>query len=178
MSTVEPNTFISVVILTARHYISGEMLFRDQRLSDFLNDRRESVVSLRNVQIARLSEPGKILQSHPAAIVHKSWAIVAFEPPQKAIPSSKRFFGYVRKQTHPVFMILEGMEVQGTLHTQGDLDLRRILAQTGDTFLPITQATVSLYTNDRFIIQQEAVMVNSNLIRYLAKVEPKSAPKT
>ncbi len=170
MSTVEPLTF-HVVILTARHFISGEMLFRDQRLSDYLNDRLESVISLRNVQVARLIEPGKILQTHPAAIVQKSWAIVAFEPPQKSIPATKRFFGYVKKQQHDVFMVLEGMEVRGVLHTQSDLDLRRLITSSGDIFLPITNATVSLYGNERFVIEQQVIMVNAHLIRYLAKVE-------
>lgn len=177
MSAAEPLA-VNLVILTARHFLSGEMLFRDQRLSDFLNDRRDSVISLRNVQVARLSEPGKILQTHPAAIVPKAWAIVAFEPPQKAIPSAKRFFGYVKKQTHDVFMVLEGMEVRGILHTPSDLDLRRIITSSGDSFLPITQALVTLYANDRFVIEQEAIMVNAQLIRYLAKIEPKPPAKT
>lgn len=174
MSTVEPITF-NVVILTARHFISGEMLFRDKRLSDALNDRLESVVSLRKVQVARLSEPGKILEIHSAAIVQKAWVIIAFEPPQKAIPATKRFYGYVKKQQHDVFMVLEGMEVRGTLHTQGDLDLRRLITSSGDIFLPLTNAMVSLYGNERFVVEQEVIMVNGHLIRYFAKVEN---PKT
>ena len=169
----------SVVVLTARHSITGELLFRDQRLSDFLNDRRETVISLRNVQLARLSEPGKILQQHPAAVVPKTWVGVVFEPPQKGIPPTKRFYGYVKKQMHDVFLILDGMEVRGTLHTMSDLDLRRILTSgSGDTFLAVTKASVTLYAAERYIIEQDAIMVNANLIRYIAKVEakPDSAP--
>ena len=88
MSTVEPAVAYRVVILTSRHYVSGDLLFKNQRLSDYLNDRRESMISLRNVEVARLHEPGKILQAHPAAVVPKTWATVAFEPPQKSIPAT------------------------------------------------------------------------------------------
>jgi hypothetical protein len=173
---VESSVSYSVVVLTARHSITGELLFRDQRLSDFLNDRRETVISMRNAQVARLNEPGKILQQHPAAVVPKAWAVVIFEPPQKAIPPAKRFYGYVKKQAHEVFLVMEGMEVRGTLHTTTDLDLRRILTSSGETFLPLTKAVVTLDANERYIIEQEAIMVNANLIRYIAKFEVRNTP--
>lgn len=173
---VEASVVYSVVVLTTRHSITGELLFRDQRLSDFLNDRRETVISLRNVQVARLTEPGKVLQQHPAAVVPKAWVVVIFEPPQTAIPPAKRFYGYVKKQAHEVFLVMEGMEVRGTLHTTVDLDLRRILTSSGESFLPLTKATVTLDANDRYIIEQEAIMVNANLIRYIAKYEVRNTP--
>ena len=173
----EPAAY-QVVVLTTHHSISGELLFRDQRLSDFLNDRRDTVISLRDVMVARLDEPGKTLQKHPAAIVPKAAVVVAFEPPQTAIPPAKRFYGYVKKETHDVFLVMDGMEVRGTLHTQGDLDLRRILPASGDTFLPITQAVVTLESNNRFVIEQEAIMVNANRIRYIGKMQPQTAQPT
>ncbi len=166
----------SVVVLTARHSITGELLFRDQRLSDFLNDRRETVISLRNAQVARLREPGKILQTHPAAVVPKAWVVAIFEPPQKGIPPAKRFYGYVRKQAHEVFLVMEGMEVRGILHTTGDLDLRRVITTSGESFLPLTKAVVTLDANERYLIEQDAIMINANLIHYIAKFEVQHTP--
>jgi hypothetical protein len=167
-------TSYSIVVLTARHSISGELRLREQRLSDYLNDRRETTITLRDTRIARLTDPGKIIQKNDLAVIPKAWAIVAFEPPQKAIPPAKRFYGYVRKQMHAVFIVLEAMEVRGTLHTTSDLDLRRVMTISTDPFLPLTKAVVTLAVNDRFIIEQEAVMINSSLIRYIAKVEAPS----
>jgi hypothetical protein len=161
-----------VVILTARHSITGELVHHSQRLSDFLNDRREAMIALENTQVARLRDPGKILQRHASAVVPKIWIAAAFEPPQKAIPVAHRFYGYVRKQTHDVFIVLDGMELRGTLHTAGEFDARRILTASTDSFLPITKATITLYANDQFVIQQDTVMVNATRIRYLAKIEP------
>lgn len=171
MSTVEPAVAYRVVILTSHHYVSGDLLFKNQRLSDYLNDRRESVISLRNAEVARLSDPGKILQRHPAAVVPKNLAQIAFEPPQKSIPLAHRFYGYVKKQEHPVFLLMNEMEVRGVLHTAADLDLRRVLMDASGGFLPVTKAVVSLFANDKYMIQQDAVMVNAGLVRYLAKVE-------
>ena len=99
-----------------------------------------------------------------------------FEPPQKAIPPAKRFYGYVRKQAHEVFVVMEGMEIRGVLHTTGDLDLRRVITTSGESFLPLTKAVVTLDANERYVIEQEAIMINANLIRYIAKYEVRNTP--
>jgi hypothetical protein len=49
------------------------------------------------------------------------------------------------------------------------------LAASSDSFLPITNATVYLDANDRYVIEQDAILVNSRLIRYIAPKE--STPK-
>ena len=173
---IEESVSYSIVALTSRHSMTGELLFRGQRLSDFLNDRRDTVISLRNVQVARLNEPGKILQQHPAAVLPKAWVLVIFEPPQKGIPPNKRLYGYVKKLMHEVFLVMEGIEIRGTLHTTADLDLRRILTGQSESFLPLTKAVVTLDANERYIIEQDAIMVNANLIRYIAKLEVGHTP--
>ncbi len=164
-------TVYLVVVLTARHSISGEITLHDQRLSDFLNDRRETMMRLVNTQVARLADPGKVIQRGAEAVIPKALISVAFEPPQKAIPPSRRLFGYVRKQQYEVFLLLEGLEIHGTLHTTGELDLYRYLANTTDSFLPITRATVYLEASERYVIEQEAILVNARGIRYIAPKE-------
>lgn len=158
---------INIVCLTARHSIAGDLLLQDRRLSDFLNDRRDTAFALSNTHIARLSEPSRILEQHAESVIPKSWVVVAFEPPQTALAQGKRLFGFVQKQRYDVFLIMEGMEVRGTLHSPGNLDLRRLLATTSDSFVPITQAVVSLYENDKYIIEQDAIMINTHLLRYI-----------
>ncbi len=172
-----PTTY-QVVILTARHSISGETQLQDQRLSDFLNDRRDTSMRLLNTQVARLDEPSKIIQRNAEAVILKSMVGVAFEPPQKAIPTAKRLYGYVRKQQYDVFLVLEGMEVHGILHTAGELDLRRFLAASSDSFLPITHATVYLDANDHYVVEQDAILVNARAIRYIAPKETAPHPVT
>jgi hypothetical protein len=57
-----PTTY-QVVILTARHSISGEMQLQDQRLSDFLNDLRSDTVCA-------------IASSHPTSTRAPSFRII------------------------------------------------------------------------------------------------------
>jgi hypothetical protein len=66
------------------------------------------------------------------------------------------------------------MEVRGNLHTPGDLDLRRVLVTPDQAFLPITKAVVTLVSNKRYVIEQEAIMVNGARIKYIGKVQPKN----
>lgn len=162
-------TSYNIVVLTARHSITGQITL-DQRLSDFLNDRRDTAINLHNTKIARLNDPSRVIQQHEESVIPKTWAVVIFEPPQKESSASKRLFGYVQKVRHEVFFVLEGMEVRGTLHMSGQLDLRRLLATTSDSFVPITQAVVTLYENDRYVIEQDAIMVNTRLLRYIGTI--------
>jgi len=159
-----------VVLLTADHSFAGQITLRDQRLSDFLNNRHNTFVALRKVSVSRLSDPGKVMEQDSHAVVAKDTVLIAFEPPQKAIPATKRLFGYVAKQQTDVFIALDGMEVRGVLHTNGPLELDRIIATPNEPFIAVTQATVTLHANTRFMIQQDAIMVNVHAIRYLGKV--------
>jgi uncharacterized protein DUF6812 len=159
-----------VVVLTSNHSFSGRISLRDQRLSDYLNTRQNTFITLTDVRVARLSEPGRVLEQDLSAVLPKSNVQIAFEPPQKAIPPANRFYGYVRKERTEVFIAMESMEVRGVLHTPGAPDLERFISMRSDPFIPVTNALVTLQANRHFMIQQAAIMVNVYQIRYLAKV--------
>lgn len=128
------------------------------------------LLSLSKVSVARLSDPGKVLEQDLSAVLNKSEVMIAFEPPQKAIPAANRFYGYVRKSHTDVFMAMASMEIRGVLHTPGVLELERFMAMPTEPFVPLTDATVTLQANTRYVIQQGAIMVNVHQIRYLARV--------
>ncbi len=159
-----------VVVLTSDHSFSGQLTLRDQRLSDYLNSRQNTLITLTKVSVARLSDPSRVLEQDSHAALTKSNVQVAFEPPQKAIPPAHRFFGYVRKERTDVFIAMESMEVRGVLHTPGNLEVERFIASPSENFVPVTNAMVTLQANTRYIIQQAAIMVNVYQIRYIAKV--------
>jgi len=161
-----------IVIFTHQIFISGTIFLRDQRLSDFLNDRREKKVVVHNASVARLENPGKVLEKTLVAILPKSGIVLAFELPQK-VSMPPRFIKYP-KEKFAVFLILDGMEVRGEVHMVGSLDLLQILVDSGDSFLPITQATVAIEANPNFLLRQEAVVVNTQRILFIGEVEPKT----
>lgn len=162
-----------IVIFTHQHSISGGIFLRDQRLSDYLNDRRETTVMLRNASVARLEDLTKVLEKTLFSVVPKSGIVLAFEPPQKVAPPPRRFIGYP-KEKHEVFLIMDGMEARGELHVQGALDLLHVLTDAAESFLPITQATVTIEANPNFLLKREAVLVNVQRVRFMGEVPPKS----
>ncbi len=177
MSANQPVVY-KVVVLTPYHSIDGELRLLGVRFSDYLNDRRESVIVLRNAEIARLYEPDRVIERNTLAAIPKEWVVVAFEPHHEAVPLAKRLFAYIKKQMHEVFLAMDGMEVRGTLHTVADLDIRKFLAGPPDPFIPITRPVITLYANERIVIKPDAILVNAHRIRYLAKIEAKPAPPT
>lgn len=163
-----------VVLFTHQIFISGTIFLRDQRLSDFLNDRREKKVVVRNASVSRLEDPGKVVEKTLVAILPKSGIVLAFELPQK-VTQPPRFIKYP-KEKFEVFVILDGMEVRGDVHMVGSLDLLQILVDTGDSFLPITNANVDFEANPDFFLRQEAVVVNTQRILFIGEMEPKEKP--
>jgi len=163
-----------VVIFTNRHSITGELVLKDKRLSDHINERVDTMLALRNVSIARLENPARVLHYMQTAVVPKSAIVLIFEPPQQAIPPSNRFFGYIKKEKYEVFLILDGMEVRGVLHTQPNPDFRVVLVNSPDAFLPITQTTIRLEANPEMRILQDAILINTLRVRFVGKLDIKS----
>ena len=163
-----------IVIFSSRHCITGEMVLKDKRLSDHINERVDTMLSLRNVTIARLENPAHILHKMVTAVVPKTGIVVIFEPPQQAIPPSNRFFGYIKKEKYEVFLVMDGMEVRGILHTPPNPDFRGILVNSPDAFLPITQASIRLEANPGIVFHQDAILINNQRVRFLGKLEIKS----
>jgi hypothetical protein len=161
-----------VVIFTDQHSISGEIFLHDQRLSDFLNDRREMNILLRKASVARLENPGKVMEKDLVCVLPKSGIVLGFEPPQK-VTLPRRFLKYP-KERYNVFLILDGMEVRGEVHTRGSLDLLRVLTESDNSFLPFTKATVTIEAYPNFVLRQETVVVNTQRIRFIGEVERKS----
>jgi hypothetical protein len=163
-----------VVLFTQHYSITGGLFLHEQRLSDFLNDRRDTTILMRNTAVARLEQPAKILEKTASSVIPKAGIVLAFEPPQKKTQTG-RFIKYP-KQKYDVFLALDGMEVHGKLNQPGPLDLRLAITSLTESFLPITQATITLDANPSLVIQRETVLVNIQHIRFLGDVEAQAAP--
>lgn len=163
-----------VVLLSSDHSMNGSVDLHDQRLSDFLNDVRQTVVELNKATVARLNAPGKPFGRHPLAVVPKSNIVVAFEMGEKKAPVTKRFYSYVNKGKYPIFIAAEGIEVRGMIHALGKLDLHALISGREAKFIPITSALVSFSTSERFLIRKETVLINVSQIRFMGQAEPEA----
>ena len=162
-----------IVLLTQDYSISGGLFLHEQRMSDFLNDRRDSTILLRNANIARLEDPAKIIEKTPFSIVPKAGIVLAFEPPQKTTPQGRQFIKYT-KQKYDVLVALDSMEVHGKLNVQGPLNLRQAITNSAESFIPITEATVTLIDKPGLILKREAVLINVQRIRFLGELAPQA----
>jgi hypothetical protein len=162
-----------IVIFTRQHSISGGIFLREQRLSDFLNDGRDTNIMLRSCTVAKLENPAKILEKTQVSFIPKAGIVLAFEPPQKGPPMPGRFVKYP-KEKYEVYFLTDGMEVHGNIHMHGALDLMHILTTSGPNFVPITQAQVKLEANPDFVLNQVTILANTRLIRFIGEVQPKS----
>jgi hypothetical protein len=170
------NNDANVVVLTYYHSITGRLLLRGQRLSDFLNDRRETVIRLHDSVVSRLNNPAKIVSRDDTAVLHKDHVVIVFETAQPTVPAEKRAFAFTLKQAHEVFLIMESIEVRGFMYTKGNFDvleIHRFIATSGESFVPITDATVTL--PDLNFSKQTGVMVNVHHIHYIAKAKETKA---
>ncbi len=174
---VDTSVSYEVVIFTHQHTISGGVFLHDQRLSDFLNDRREKNVLVRNASVTRLENPAVVVEKTLFSVVPKSGIVLAFEPPRKVFTTQRRFIKYP-KEKYEVFLIMDGMEVRGEVHVQGSLDLLHLFANAGESFLPLTQATVFIEANPQFVLRREAVVVNTQRIIFMGEIPPKNPPQS
>ncbi len=168
----------NVVIFSRYHTIMGTVDLRDKRLSDLLNDEQHSAVALRDVRVARLTAPSKIIEQHTSAMLSKDQIILAFEA-QPRPQTVKRLYGYVKKTAHRMFIILDEVEVRGFIHTTGGLelpDIHRFIVTQREHFLPVTQAEVTFSSDDRFRIRQDSVIVNLQNLHYMAKIPLEGQP--
>jgi hypothetical protein len=163
-----------IVIFTHQHSINGGIFLHEQRFSDFLNDRRDTNVVLRNATVARLQNPAKVLEKTNFSVIPKEAIVLAFEPPQPT-PQARRNYIKYPKEKYAVYLILDGMEVRGDLHVQGSLDLLHVLTDASHFFLPITNATVTIEANPNFLLKREAILVRSHNIRFIGELKPKDS---
>ncbi len=173
---VDTGSLYQIVLFTQDLSISGGLFLHEQRLSDFLNDKRDSTILLRKASVARLEDLGKILEKTPFSIVPKSGVVMAFEPPQKTNPTGRHFIKYP-KQKYYVIVAMDSMEVHGKLNVQGPLDLRQAISNLAESFLPITDAIVTLHANPGLILQLEAVLLNVQRIRFIGEAYPITLPE-
>ncbi|MCL4487927.1 MAG: hypothetical protein M1570_07340 [Chloroflexi bacterium] len=162
--------YSQVVLLTATHSISGQLEVGERRLSDFLNALQGSVVVLENATIAELSHPGKPVARQLYVAVRRPSIVIIFESVPRVIPPTLRLYTYKPKQAHMVLLALSGMEIRGKIHTTGALDVRNMVSSPGERFLAVTDARVTLGAVDRGLIEQEAIMVNTDHIESVAEI--------
>ncbi len=165
-----PQLPFEVVVITSQRAFSGKLDFGEVRLSEFLNDHRETILRLEDVCVSPIDKPSQVVARHSDAVIPKQLAAIVFEPQPRAVQPDRRFYSYVKKQEHRVHMVVDGIEVEGYLHTVGDLDLKRIVSMPEQAFVPTTQPTLTFRSATPYVLKPSTVIVNTARIQYIARL--------
>ncbi len=161
-------TSSEVVLIVPNHSITGTLHLGAVRLSDWLNDVRNSWIALYTVEFARLSDPAKAIHVSSKAIIPKAMVVIAFELEQGTLTAEQRFYAYRKKRAYSVFLATDMLEVRGVVHVAPTESAPDLTMMKLDRFIPVTRAVVALYGLDAYEIRQDSIMVNAQAIKYFS----------
>jgi len=158
------------LLLTSSRHVSGLHEVGSARLSDALNNPLESVVRLTNATLGRLGNP---YANEPAAIavVPKAQIALVYAEVEATRQVDRRMATYVPKQTTELLVLIAGLRVRGRAHASGPLDpndLQRLVAQSGDRFVVLTDAYLALDVEGTTERNIGVAMLNARHIQFVA----------
>lgn len=161
---------VPVTLVTHEHLLSGVLVTFGERLLDILNGRLTDMLSINDVQISRVGLTAKVDVGLPSATVRKlSIDLVILRATAHEAPE-KRWYSYVEKQPHRIFLTLPGCHVAGTVRLTRTPQPAMAVLQQCDDFMPITGATVTMADGEA--LQAQVVMVRRESIGLLYVSDP------
>ena len=176
--TFVPSAPIShnVEMYTERFLVQGIVRGPFKRTSDLLNHREHSFIAVEEASILPLgqqADPSKL--STPVMISKNHLHLVATAPympdaqPQGGSPAGGGTSGreyYVQKDIYACYALTDTFVIFGQCHLRQGTNLQTLL-EIGDTFLPITNTTVSLLARPSAIWKRDLVLVNKTSIEVM-----------
>jgi hypothetical protein len=159
------------VLLTSSRHVSGLYEIGNVRLSDALNNTLESVIALTNATLGRLGNPAAN-EPTPLAVVPKAQIALVYGEPEAKHPVERRMAGYIPKRTTELLVLVAGLRVRGWAHASVAIDpteLQRLVAQTGDRFIVLTDARLALDVEGTTERQIGVAMLNARHIQFVSQ---------
>jgi hypothetical protein len=135
------NSIARVVLFTADACLTADLDTNGERVKDILN-HPHGTLELTRISYANPERPGVSLAEYGAGALRKSeigCVVVLDEPP---LTTMRKIGVYVQKKPIRVSLLVPGMVVIGTLHIQGRYDPTMLLADSAESFIPLTEAGV------------------------------------
>jgi hypothetical protein len=129
--------------MTESHRVVGRMINANQRLQDILNNKLSSCLSIFEATIYRPGTEQPLTYCAEVTLPKSQVNLVLVQEQRHEAPT-KRLFGYVQKDIYETFLAVAGYEVRGRLHFTTLLRPEIFLTDATSSFLPVTQATVTL----------------------------------
>jgi hypothetical protein len=144
--------------------ISGKIRTGGRRLTDILNDARDSALELSDVQVVRIVNPKDVIAAHSGAILEKKGIVFALIREEGADVPQSSFYKHVETMEWDVFLTVPSFELSGRLHVRGTGDLRRMLFDRPGEFIPLTRAKAVFTLYPEVSFDGEVIVVNKSYI--------------
>ncbi|HBY99210.1 MAG: hypothetical protein M5U01_27415 [Ardenticatenaceae bacterium] len=153
-----------VVCFTTNYSFRGVVWTGKRRLSDALNDRLTEYAELADVQVYKTHDPSTLVHKAKELYIRKASLILLAILSEVIQTPTNRIYGYVPKQRHAAVLFLPAYEVRGTLHLTAKYQVHGPLAGEGESFIPLTRASVVATFNPRVRVEAQTILVHQNLI--------------
>jgi hypothetical protein len=161
---------VVTLLLASSRMVTGTFSSREPRLSDSLNNRLESVVSLEGARLGRYGNPSAN-EPVKVAVVPKQHIALAYQPTGGPTTESRRHLR-VPKQSAELLILAAGLRINGTGHGLGEFgaaDLQQTLHGGEDHFLPVTNATLSLDVEGTQRSSFPFLLLNLRHVQFIAR---------
>jgi hypothetical protein len=167
----------NVELYSARFLVQGAISGPFKRTSDLLNHRERRYVTVDGATITPVGQQSEGRKLSTSLMMSKGHIHVAATAPQEPSPQSQpqapgppnREF-YVQKTIFPCYALTDTYIIFGQCHLRQGTNLETLL-ELSDTFVPITNPTVSLLGRPSASWKRELVLVNKEALEVMYLVE-------
>jgi hypothetical protein len=167
----------NVELYTARFLVQGAISGPFKRTSDLLNHRENRYVMVDGATITpvgqqsegrKLSTPLMMSKAHIQVMATALQESTPQSQPQAPSGSGREF--YVQKTSFACYVLTDTYVIFGQCHLRQGTTLQTLL-ELGDTFLPITNPTISLLGRPNPPWKRELVLVNKEVLEVMYLME-------
>jgi len=159
---------IEVELYTIDHVIRGSIEMAGERMSDVLNLKTESALTLTNVEVSRLLNVKKSPPLHlPVVRIEKSNLLFAL--PVERDLTHKSLYRRAVRQGYELAVFLPNFELQGTIHLTERLDIRRVLVVRPEDFIPLTEAMATYVLYPQITFQASTIVFNKSKVIFIGE---------
>lgn len=162
---------IEVELYTIDHVIRGFIEMSGERMSDILNIKNESAITLTQAQVTRLLNVAKAPPIRlPVVRIEKSSLLFAL--PVESDLTHKSLYRRAARQGYEVVVALPNFELQGTIHLTERLDLRRVLLVRTEDFIPLTDALATYVLYPQVAPRGSTIVFNKARVVFIGERPP------
>ena len=168
-----PSKQIIVDVLTPSYRIVGKVQITHTGVIGVLNDKRVSIMDMREASIARLVNPTKLVDRFKTIRVVKDQIFAVCLSRREDVGSDAYSRGgYGLQYEYPVRILSPTFELDGVFEWSERFDLHAIMVEGTRDFMPFYEVNLRTVMTDKFRMDSPASIVNRSHMDALALKQP------